>query len=259
MVLMAKNPEFFSFFRQNPFLAQNLKSVGQTPGTNKKLKANFMKKTALITAASLLITAGVFAQTEPVPAPEQKPVQETPTEQAPPTTTSDKYNNWTTETYKMQPMPEALTTEKIFPAIGKYELTTADGSSKTITITLDETNKGIVWIDGLEAGLIKAALRKSPATYKIPAQKLGEDKDAKSIAEGVMIYDREANVLNICLGCSYNAADPAIAFTPDAMQKEEPAPAAKGKTKKAAVAKVKPVHFSGAKIIETTAANQITQ
>lgn len=218
-----------------------------------------MKKTALITAASLLLTAGVFAQTEPAPVPEQKPVKENPTQEAPTTSTSDKYNNWTSETYKMQPMPETLTTEKIFPAIGKYELTTADGGSKTITITLDETNKGIVWIDGLEAGLIKANLRKSPATYKIPAQKLGEDKDAKSIAEGVMIYDRDANVLNICLGCTYDAADPAIAFTPDAMQKEEPAPAAKGKNQKPAVAKAKPVHFSGAKIIETTASNQITQ
>ena len=218
-----------------------------------------MKKTTLIAAAALLLTTGAFAQTEPTPAPapEQKPVQEAP-QTTPQTTTSDKYNNWTPETYKLQPMPEALTAEKVFPAIGKYELTAADGTTKTVTISLDETNKGLVWIEGLEAGTIKANLRKSPAVYKIPAQKLGEDKDAKAVAEGVMIYDKEANVLNICLGCTYNAADPAIAFVPAA---EEEAPVAETKAtknKKAAapkVAKVKPVHYTGAKVIETTAAN----
>ena len=215
-----------------------------------------MKKSTLIAAATVLLTTGAMAQTEPTPAPEQKPVQETP---APETTTSDKYNNWTAETYKMQPMPEALTAEKIFPAIGKYELTAADGSTKTVTISLDETNKGTVWISGLEAGTIKANLRKSPAVYKIPAQKLGEEKDATAVAEGVLIYDKDANLLNICLGCTYNAADPAIAFVPAAEEEEAPVADTKSsKNKKAAtakVAKVKPVHYSGAKVIETTAAN----
>ncbi|MCR6721158.1 MAG: hypothetical protein NVV59_12915 [Chitinophagaceae bacterium] len=220
-----------------------------------------MKKTTLIAAAAFLLTTGAFAQTEPTPtpAPEQKPVQEEPQTEVPQTTTSDKYNNWTAETYKLQPMPEALTVEKIFPAIGKYEITAADGTTKTVTISLDETNKGLVWIEGLEAGTIKANLRKSPAVYKIPAQKLGEEKDAKSVAEGVMIYDREANVLNICLGCTYNAEDPAIAFVPAAEAEEAPVADAKtSKNKKAEapkVAKVKPVHYTGTKLIETTAAN----
>lgn len=231
-----------------------------------------MKKTTIIAAAALLLTSAAFAQTEPTPVPEQKPVQEQPVQEQPAqqpveeqpaqpvTTTSDKYNNWTTETYKMQPMPEALTIEKIFPAIGKYELTAADGSTKTVTVSIDETNKGLVWIEGLEAGTIKANLRKSPAVYKIPAQKLGEEQDAKSIAEGVMIYDQEANVLNICLGCTFNAEDPAVAFLPKEQQQEEAADEAKtaknAKDKKAAatkVAKVKPVHYTGAKVLETTA------
>jgi hypothetical protein len=32
---MAENPDFFGFFQQNSFLAQNFKRIGQTPGTNK--------------------------------------------------------------------------------------------------------------------------------------------------------------------------------------------------------------------------------
>lgn len=215
-----------------------------------------MKKTTLLAAAAaLLLTATSYAQTEPVPAPapETQPVADT----TPVTTTGDKYNNWTTETYKMQPMPEALTTEKIFPAIGNYELTAPDGTTRTVSVKLDPANKGVVWIEGLEAVAIKANLRKSPAVYKIPAQKLGEEKDAKSVAEGVMIYDKDANLLSICLGCGYNAADPALAFTPDATTETEEADSkatAKNKKNNSKVAKIKPVHYTGAKIMETTAA-----
>ncbi len=35
-------------------------------------------------------------------------------------------------------------------------------------------------------------LRKSPATYKIPAQKT---EDGKDVAEGTMIFDKDANKL----------------------------------------------------------------
>src|SRR5688572_15814373 len=110
-----------------------------------------MKKIAIITCAALLITAAVNAQTDTVPkqsdaVPQQQPAS---TEQPVAKVYSDKYNNWTADTYKMQPMPEALTTEKIFPVLGKYQLTDKEGASSTVTITLDETNKGIVWIEGL--------------------------------------------------------------------------------------------------------------
>ena len=74
----------------------------------------------------------------------------------------------------------------------------------------------------------KSTLRKSPATYKIPVQPLGEvalqkkcqlqmltdakktktakvkEVKVKELPEGVLIYDKDANVLNVCIGCKYN-------------------------------------------------------
>jgi hypothetical protein len=187
-----------------------------------------MKKIAIITSAALLITAAVSAQTDTVPKqntePAQQPVateQQQQQQQPVAKVYNDKYNNWTADTYKMQPMPEALTTEKIFPVIGTYNLTDKEGATSTVTITLDETNKGIVWIEGLPQGKIKANLRKSPATYKIPVQPLGEvamteetvateekatkkakttkEAKAKELPEGVLIYDKDANMLNVCI------------------------------------------------------------
>ena len=141
-----------------------------------------MKKVAIISSAALLLfTAAVNAQTDTVPkqntdpAAQQQPVAtDQQQQQATAKVYSDKYNNWSSDTYKMQPMPEGLTTEKIFPVIGKYQLADKDGSQSTVSVTLDESNKGIVWIEGLPQGKIKATLRKSPATYKIPVQPLGE-------------------------------------------------------------------------------------
>ena len=120
----------------------------------------------------------------------------------------------------------------------------------------------MVWIDGLPEGRIKATLRKSPSTYKIPAQKLGEEKDAKSVAEGVLVYDKDANTMNVCIGCTYNAEDPAIAFAPEPVV-EEPVVKTKSKSKvkakKPAVAKIKPVFYTGTKVIETTAVAPVGQ
>ena len=257
-----------------------------------------MKKIAIITSAVfLLFTAAVNAQTDTVPKQTTDPAAQQPvaTEQQQSTAKvyNDKYNNWSADTYKMQPMPEALTTEKIFPVLGKYQLTDKEGTAYTVTATLDETNKGLVWIEGLPQGKIKAALRKSPATYKIPVQPLGEvavaeempapeadakaevkkakttkapkEVKAKELPEGVLIYDKDANVLNVCIGCKYNNEDPAIAFTSteeatDAAATEEAAKSEKKTTKtaakktKAKVAKIKPVHYTGTKVIETAAA-----
>ena len=256
-----------------------------------------MKKIAIITSAALLLfTAAVNAQTDTVPKQTTDPVAQQPvaTEQQPTAKVyNDKYNNWSADTYKMQPMPEALTIEKIFPVLGNYQLTDKEGTASTVSVTLDPSNKGIVWIEGLPQGKIKATLRKSPATYKIPVQPLGEEamateatteveaKDAKTsksaktakaapkakeLPEGVLIYDKDANVLNVCIGCKYNNEDPAVAFTPaeatDAAATDEAAKAEKktAKTsKKAKVAKIKPVHYTGTKVIETTAATQAQQ
>ncbi len=246
-----------------------------------------MKKIAIITSAVLVMfSAAVNAQTDTVP---KAPTEQVPAQTTEPVTTqpvatekpvsSDKYNNWSADTYKMQPMPDALTTEKIFPVIGKYQLTNKEGATSEVSVMLDPSNKGIVWIEGLPQGKIKATLRKSPATYKIPAQPLGEVavatevevkdaktaknvKAAKELPEGVLIYDRDANVLNVCIGCKYNNEDPASTFTATETSVTEEAENTGKKTvktktvkkEKTKIVKVKPIHYTGSKIIETTAA-----
>jgi|SRR6218665_110673 len=231
-----------------------------------------MKKTTILAGAAFtLLTASVNAQqTTTDTVPQQQTTTTTSTETA--AASKDKYNNWSTDTYKLQPMPEALTQEKIFPVIGQYNITDKDGNASTVSISLDPSNKGLVWVDGLPQGRIKASLRKSPAVYKIPAQKLGDDpeaKDAKSIAEGVLIFDKDANTLNVCLGCTYNAENPAVAFDAataaeqtDATAEEEVVKTAKTAKKKVTktaapkVVKIVPVRYSGTKVMEQTAAVQ---
>ena len=93
------------------------------------------------------------------------------------------------------------------PVLGAYA--TTDGATN-LTIAVDEQNIGIVWIDGLPQGRVKAFLKKSPATYKIPAQKTA---DGKAIAEGTLVYDKDTKQLWLCTGCAYNEADPAATFT----------------------------------------------
>lgn len=114
---------------------------------------------------------------------------------------------------KIIPARAPLTTEDIFPAIGKYE-STVNTDVTALSISLDETNKGIVWIDGLPQGRVKAMLRKSPATYKIPAQKTADGKD---VAEGTLIFDKESNTLNIVIGKPFNAENPANIFAAPAI------------------------------------------
>lgn len=223
-----------------------------------------MKKTAIIAGAALLclFTASANAQTDTVPS------QQPATPETPVVTTNraanDKYNNWDKSKYAMQPMPEALTTEKIFPVLGTYELTDKDGATSQVTVTLDETSKGTVWINGLPEGTIKAYLRKSPAIYRIPEQKTGDDKTTKTIAEGVVIYDKDANLLNVCIGCAYNEADPATVFLPADQQPlvdqaETKTKVKNGTTKtKTKVTKVKPVHYSGNKLLPETALQTTT-
>lgn len=225
-----------------------------------------MKKTAIIAGAFLLIfSASVSAQEPTQPAQPAQPTEPVKTE-APVTTTTktynDRWNNWDKSKYAMQPMPEALTTEKIFPALGTYQLTDKDGATLPVTVTMDANSKGIVWVEGLPQGKFKAYLMKSPATYKIIEQKVGDDpeaKDAKTLNEGVLIYDRDANLMNVCIGCKYNTEDPGTAFLPAEEQPVEQ-PEVKTKSKngkvtktKTKVVKVKPVKYSGAKdIVETT-------
>lgn len=112
--------------------------------------------------------------------------------------------------YQLQPMPEALTMEKTFPVVGSYQLTAADGSSQNVTITLDSANQGIIWVEGLPEGRMKAYLRKSPGTYRILSQK---SESGKQIPEGTLLFDPSTNTLNIALGKAFDVANPASVFT----------------------------------------------
>ena len=123
-----------------------------------------------------------------------------------------KYGNPTVDSilskYTLVPMPNALTTEQIFPVIGQYQ-SNANSSDK-ITVTLDDQNKGFVWIEGLPQGKVKGVLKESPATYKIPAQKTAEGTD---VPEGTLIYDKDSKIVNVMLGRPFNDQDPASVFT----------------------------------------------
>ncbi len=163
-----------------------------------------MKKTIGIMGgfALCLFTASAYAQqTEPQ---QPQPVAQTWDAKKNPTVDSiaAKYKD------KIVVTKLAPTTEDIFPALGKFE-SASNTDAANVTITLDEQNKGVIWITGLPQGKIKAMLRKSPATYKIPAQKNEEGKD---VAEGTLIFDKDANTLSISIGKTYNAENPSAVF-----------------------------------------------
>lgn len=143
----------------------------------------------------------------------------------------------------------ALTTEDIFPAIGKYESAT-NTDAASVTITLDAENKGLVWIEGLPQGKVKAMLRKSPATYKIPAQKT---EDGKDVAEGTAVFDKETNTLSICIGKNYNVAEPTAAFATEPV--EEVAAETKTTKTKKTIAAPKPWIYTGTKVEKAMAIN----
>ena len=200
-----------------------------------------MKKTVGIVGgiALSLFTLSVNAQTTPQ---EQKPVN---TWEAKKNPTVDSITSQYVGKY-IAPRP-ALTSTDIFPVIGQYEsATNADAAS--VTISLDAQNKGIVWIEGIPQGKVKAMLRKSPAIYKIPAQKT---EDGKEVAEGTLIFDKETNTLSICIGKLYDAVNPALVFSAPV---EEPATTVKkSKTKKALQPKA--WIYTGTKLVTETAAN----
>jgi len=112
--------------------------------------------------------------------------------------------------YQLQPMPEALTIEKTFPVLGTYQLTTTDGSSQTVTVSLDTANRGVIWIAGLPEGTMKAYLKKSPGIYRIITQKA---ESGKQIPEGTLFFDQSTNTLSVALGKPYDEADPTAIFS----------------------------------------------
>ncbi len=112
--------------------------------------------------------------------------------------------------YQLQAMPEALTIEKTFPAIGTYLLNATDGSTQNVVVTLDSVNHGIVWVEGLPEGKFKAYLKRSPATYRVVAQK---SETGKQIPEGTLMFDATTNTLQVALGKKFDEVDPASIFT----------------------------------------------
>ena len=155
--------------------------------------------------------------------------------------------------YSLQPMPTAPTTDQIFPVIGTYQSSTNENDK--ITVTLDETNKGFVWIDGLPQGRAKAILKKSPSTYKIVSQKTA---DGKQIPEGTLIYDKDANVIHVLLGLPYNDANPEAVFSTSTEQPAQDVVVTKSKANKTKqkVKKVETWTFTGSKMQQSTATNQ---
>ena len=211
-----------------------------------------MKKTFLAGIASLLLTFAVTAQ-EPT-----QPTQ--PTHHPNPTVDS------ILSKYTLQPMPSPMTTEQIFPVIGQYQSST--NSDQKITVTLDDQNKGFVWIDGLPEGRVKGVFKRTPATYKIPAQKTAEGKDVR---EGTLIYDKDSKVITVMVGRPFNDQDPASVFATTTMDNqtamaeeqkttEQKATVTKKKANKTKMKVVKkepaPWVFTGTKVEQVTAANQ---
>jgi hypothetical protein len=180
-----------------------------------------MKNTFLLGLIALAFSATAVAQTEPVKP--QAPVEAAKTQPATPATTQTTTTGTVGSTGAV---PTALVTldsnlpehlkgvtsstvepKHFLPVLGAYA--TADAATN-VTISVDEKNLGIVWINGLPQGSIKALLKKSPATYKIPAQKTAE---GKSVAEGTLVYDKDAKQLWISIGAAYNEENPTAPFT----------------------------------------------
>jgi hypothetical protein len=171
--------------------------------------------------------------------------------------------------YQMQPMPEALTIEKTFPIIGTYQLnslnSTDTSSMQQVTIALDSSNKGVIWITGLPEGTMKAYLKKAPGTYRIISQK---SESGKQIPEGTLFFDPSTNTLNVALGKAYDEADPTAIFAnantaTDNMDVADNATTVKTKTKTPAgktKAKSKLVFYTATKnIMNSTDVNAAKQ
>ena len=227
-----------------------------------------MKKTIKIMGVAVLSSLAMLAQAQ---TDTTKPVAPQTTEEVKTQTTS------TTNTWDPKKNPTvaeinsryegkyiaarpAMTDKDIYPVLGAYESAT-NPDAASVSISLDAENRGIVWIDGLPQGRIKAMLRKSPATYKIPAQ---QTADGKSVAEGTLMFDQDTKTLSIIIGKDYNMADPAAAFVAPAIGSVDEATAnadvkvkntaTKSKTKvKKQPEAPKPWTYTGTKIDKETA------
>ena len=172
-------------------------------------------KNKILFAAGLFTAAVANAQTQPTPTPAptpdpNQPAQTTSTPVA--TTTATNVNVNTAYVSNPESLKglksEALTAQHFFPVLGSYK---ASGSSTgDVTITLDETNKGIVWVEGLSQGKFKAIMKKAPSTYKISAQ---QTETGKAVPEGTLFLNPTTKELTIVLGREFDDADPTSFLT----------------------------------------------
>lgn len=117
--------------------------------------------------------------------------------------------------YQRKEMPSALTIEKVFPVVGTYVSGT---DPAVVTIKVDEASKSWIHITGLPQGTIKAMLMRSPAVYKIPAQK---SDIGTEIPEGTLIFTPDVNALHICLGKPFEFSNPGAVFEPMAVNPDK--------------------------------------
>jgi hypothetical protein len=168
-----------------------------------------MKNTAFLLAA-LIASAVANAQTDTT----TRPATDTATKPVPDTSIVTMVDTSVGKAYVSNPdrlkdvTSETLTPSHIFPALGTYK---GNGTStEDVTIALDESNKGIVWIEGLPQGRFKAIMKKAPSTYKVPAQK---SETGTAIAEGTLYVNPETNELTILLGQSFDDQNPTSFLT----------------------------------------------
>ncbi len=168
-------------------------------------------KNRIFVAVALLVTAAAGAQTTPP--------QPSPDTTSQPVILADStlYSAYVSNPEELKGLTtETLRPEHAFPVLGSYA---ASGSSTgDVTITLDSTNKGMVWVEGLPQGKFKAIMKKAPSTYKIPAQKT---ESGKSVAEGTLFLNPTSKELTIVLGRSFNNADPTSFLTNPAKTKSK--------------------------------------
>lgn len=182
-----------------------------------------MKNRIFLFIAAFLFTAAVNAQStvdsiaakyKLIPMPEPLTIEKTfpvlgtyqlgadAIAMAPAHTTTVNADNTSASTTTTSPTTETTTNSS---AVATAEM----AAPGTITVTLDQENKGLVWVEGLPQGKFKAYLRKSPSSYRILAQKT---ESGEQIPEGTLLFDPETKMLNIALGKAYDDANPAAIF-----------------------------------------------
>lgn len=134
-----------------------------------------------------------------------------------PDTVKSSYNYAPTSTVGTTETNNATSTQVVVnqPNFGRYYIpvlgtfTSQSGETKNVTIQGDEQNPGKIWIEGLTTEKIYALRKGSAGTYKIPSQKINENK----IPEGTVLYDATNKEVRICLGHKFVDSNPSEAFT----------------------------------------------